>query len=98
VTFEEASIVAIEARAELSEILSDWIAVGDVLYVLPMATLGDDDVDHYPLVEVHILPQLPTESKLSILHAAQPLVDSGVLVTMIWSEAPFPSNLTRTLH
>lgn len=66
-TFEEASTIAIEARAELSEILRAWIAVGHVIYVLPMATLGEEDVDHSPLVEVHILPNLPAEAKIDIL-------------------------------
>ena len=96
-TFEEASSVALNAGAVLSAILNDWIVMGHVIYLMPVATPGEGDI-HSPSVEVHVLPDLTAEAKMEIIHAVQPIVDTGVPVTVTWSTDVSDYTPVNTLH
>jgi hypothetical protein len=97
-TFEEASSVATNASVVLSAILNDWITGGQVIYILPVAALGDGEEDNSPSVELHVLPDLSAEAKMAVLKAVQPIVESGVSVTMIWSAVSLDGEIHGTVH
>ena len=97
-TFEEASAVAINASAVLSAILDDWIVIGHVIYLMPVAALSEGEAAHSPSVEVHVLPDLAAAAKLEIIHAVQPIVDTGVPVTVTWSADVQHHPLMTTRH
>jgi hypothetical protein len=97
--FEEASSVAVNATAVLSAILNKWIVTGQIIFLMPVASFGESEDSHSPSVEVHVLPDIPHEVRIDIIHAVQPIVQTGVPVTVVSSptfkDAP---PLFDTLH
>ena len=97
-TFEEASSSAVNATALLSAILNDWIVIGHVLYLMPVAAFAEGEESYSPSVEVYVIPDLRSEAKMEIIRAVQPIVDTGVPVTLIWGASSLDRPILNTIH
>lgn len=96
-TFEEASSVAVNATAVLSAILEPWIIIGQVIYLMPVAASESGD-GYSASIEVHVAADLAAKVKMEIIHAVQPIADTGVPVTLIWGGISLERPLVGTIH